>query len=218
MFVVLLNVVVISIIIGIAIILTLIAIGLIIGSLVRSALAKKKNKKTKKIGLWIGITMIVIPWILVAVLVISANVADVENNRWLPGREDLAGVITDRDADELYDMMADYVVDENDISVDDVEAFLDSCNIENVSSSDLERYTGFSSRDNHYRNYTSEENGRRQTCFQYHMYNVNDEGGAIYITGVDGDAEGEEYVGIYYVAYTLDDETISIGQMPPSEH
>ena len=99
-----------------------------------------------------------------------------------------------------------------------MEAFLDSCNIENVSSSDLERYTGFSSRDNHYRNYTSEENGRRQTCFQYHMYNVNDEGGAIYITGVDGDAEGEEYVGIYYVAYTLDDETISIGQMPPSEH
>lgn len=218
MFVVLLNVVVISIIIGIAIFLTLIAIGLIIGSLVRSALAKKKNKKTKKIGLWIGITMIVIPWILVAVLVISANVADVENNRWLPGREDLAGVITDRDADELHDMMADYVVDENDINVDDVEAFLDSCNIENVSSSDLERYTGFSSRDNHYRNYTSEENGRRQTCFQYHMYNVNDEGGAIYITGVDGDAEGEEYVGIYYVAYTLDDETISIGQMPPSEH
>ena len=218
MFVVLLNVVVISIIIGIAIILTLIAIGLIIGSLVRSALAKKNNKKTKKIGLWIGITMIVIPWILVAVLVISANVADVENNRWLPCSEDLAGVITDRDADELHDMMADYVVDENDISVDDVEAFLDSCNIENVSSSDLERYTGFSSRDNHYRNYTSEENGRRQTCFQYHMYNVNDEGGAIYITGVDGDAEGEEYVGIYYVAYTLDDETISIGQMPPSEH
>ena len=218
MFVVLLNVVVISIIIGIAIILTLIAIGLIIGSLVRSALAKKKNKKTKKIGLWIGITMIVIPWILIAVLVISVNVADVENNRWLPGRKDLAGVITDRDADELHDMMADYVVDENDISVDDVEAFLDSCNIENVSSSDLERYTGFSSRDNHYRNYTSGENGRRQTCFQYHMYNVNDEGGAIYITGVDGDAEGEEYVGIYYIAYTLDDETISIGQMPPSEH
>ena len=44
MFVVLLNVVVISIIIGIAIILTLIAIGLIIGSLVRSALAKKNKK------------------------------------------------------------------------------------------------------------------------------------------------------------------------------
>lgn len=216
-FIVLLNMAVIGAVIVVAVTLTLIAIGLIIGSLVRSSLAKKKNKKTLKIGLWIGIAMIIIPWILVAVLVVSVNVSDAENNRWLPGREGLATVIIDQDADELYDMMADYVVDEDDISVDDVEAFLDSCSIGNMSDEDLDRYTRMSSQDNHYRYYTSEENGRAQTCFQYHMYDVNDEGGDIYITGVDGDVQGEEYVGIYYVTYTLDGETISIGRQPPSE-
>ncbi len=217
MSIILLNVVVITVIIMIAAFLTLVAIGLIIGSLVRSAVAKKKNKKTRKVGLWIGIFMIVIPWILVAVLVVSAKVADAKNNRWLPGREELAGAVVDEDADELYDMMADYVVDEENISADDVEAFLAECNIENTSSSDMERYTGFSSRGNHYRNYTSHENGRAQTCFQYDMYDVNDEGGRIFITGVDGDSEGEEYVGIYYISYTVGEETVSIGQEPPSE-
>lgn len=217
MFIVLLNMAVIGVVIAVAFFLTLVAAGLIIGSLIRSSLAKKKNKKTHKVGLWIGIFMLVIPWVLVAVLVVSVEISDDKNNRWLPGRETLAAVIIDQDEDELYDMMSDYVVDENDISVEDVEAFLDSCNIGDLRDSDLERFTKMSSRDNHYRNYTSEENGRRQTCFQYHMYNVNGDGGVIYITGVDGDAEGEEYVGIYYVEYTLGDETVSIGQMPPSE-
>lgn len=218
MFVVLLNMAVIGIIITIAVILTLIAIGLMIGSLVRSSLAKKKNKKTMKIGLWIGIAMMIIPWILVAILAGAVHVSDDINNRWLPGKEAFASVIIDQEADELYDMMADYVVDEDDISVGDVESFLDSCNIGNMNDDDLDRYTRLSSSDNHYRNYTSEENGRRQTCFQYHMYNVNGEGGEIYIAGVDGDAQGDEYVGIYYVTYTLGGETISIGRMPPSEH
>lgn len=217
MFVVLLNMAVVGIVIAVAVTLTLIAIGLIIGSLVRSALAKKKNKKTLKIGLWIGIAMIIIPWIVVAVFVVCVKKSDVENNRWLPGREAFASVIIDQDADELYDMMADSVVDEENISADDVEAFLDSCNVGDLSSDDLDRYSRLSSQDNHYRNYTSNENGRSQTCFQYHMYDVNDEGGEIYIAGVDGDAEGEEYVGIYYVTYTLDDETVAIGQIPPSE-
>lgn len=103
------------------------------------------------------------------------------------------------------------------ISAGDVEAFLETCDIEDLDSDDLDRYTRMSSQDNHYRYYTSEENGRAQTCFQYNMYDVNDEGGDIYIAGVDGDAQGEEYVGIYYVTYTLDGETVSIGQQPPSE-
>ena len=135
--------------------------------------------------------MIIIPWIVVAVFVVCVKKSDVENNRWLPGREAFASVIIDQDADELYDMMADSVVDEENISADDVEAFLDSCNVGDLSSDDLDRYSRLSSQDNHYRNYTSNENGRSQTCFQYHMYDVNDEGGEIYIAGVDGDAEGD---------------------------
>ena len=100
MFVVLLNAVVISIVIAIAVFLTLVAIGLIIGSLIRASIAKKNNKKTHKVGLWIGIFMIVIPWIFVGVLVICADISDVKNNRWLPGREGLATVIAEEDADE----------------------------------------------------------------------------------------------------------------------
>ena len=218
MFVVLLNAVVISIVIAIAVFLTLIAIGLIIGSLIRASIAKKNNKKTHKVGLWIGIFMIVIPWIFVGVLVICADISDVKNNRWLPGREGLATVIAEEDADELYDMLADDVVERNDISVEDVETFLEQCDLSNVDANDIDEYTDMSSpQTNHYRNYTSEENGRRQTCFQYNMYDVNDDGWKIYIAGVDGDAEGEEFVGIYYVAYMLDDEVIFIGEQPPRE-
>lgn len=218
MFVVLLNVVVISIVIGIAVFLTFIAVGLIIGSLIRASIAKKNNKKTHKVGLWVGIFMIVIPWIFVGVLVICANLSDVKNNRWLPGREGLATVIAEKDADELYDMFADDVIERNNISVEDVENFLEQCNLSNVDANDIDEYTDMQSpKTNHYRNYTSEENGRKQTCFQYNMYDVNGEGWKIYITGVDGDAEDEKYVGIYYVAYMLDDEVIFIGEQPPRE-
>ena len=217
MSIVLLNIVVVSVIIGIAVFLTLVAIGLIIGSLIRAAVARKKNKKTKKVGMWIGICMLVFPWLFVGALVIAAKVSDHINNMWIVDREIIATAVAEKDAEEIYDMMAEYVVDEEDISVEDVEEFLASCDIENVSSSDIERYSEFSSEGNHYRNYVSDENGRQQTCFQYHMYDVNDEGGSIYICGVAGDPEGEEYVGIYYVSYMLDDEIVFIGQTPPNE-
>ncbi|SCW48144.1 hypothetical protein SAMN02910456_01317 [Ruminococcaceae bacterium YRB3002] len=218
MFVVLLNVILSMIVIAIAVILTIIAIILIIVSLVRSSKAKKENRKTSKVGLWIGIAMLVIPWLIAAAFFVASKIYDADNNRWIPDRAALAGAVIKEDADEIYDMMADHVVDEEDISVEDIEGFLKSCNIEKVSSSDIKRYSEFSSEYNHYRNYTSHDNGRAQTCFQYNMYNVNDEGGKIFITGVDGDAEGAEYVGIYYISYTAGDETSSIGVKPPAEH
>ena len=49
------------------------------------------------------------------------------------------------------------------------------------------------------------------------MYDVNNDGWKIYIAGVDGDSEGEEYVGIYYIAYMRDDEVVFIGERPPKE-
>lgn len=217
MFVVLLNVVLSIVIITIAIILTIIAIVLIIVSLVRSSAAKKENKKTMKVGLWVGIAMLIIPWIVVAVFFIASKIYDANNNRWLPDRSLLAQTIIDKDADELYDMMADSVIDEENISEDYIEEFLEACDID-AGKSDIDRYSELSSQDNHYRNYTSHDNGRAQTCFQYSMYNVNDDGGEVYITGVDGDAEGEEYVGIYYISYTVGDESVSIGVKPPAEH
>ena len=216
MSIVLLNIVLGSIFIGIAGLLTLVAIILIVVSLVRSSKAKKQNKKTKKVGLWIGVAMLVIPWVILAIFLATANVMDTANNRWLPGRETLAEAVASKDAEELYDMMADDVVDRNDITVEDMEEFLEQCDLGNVSS-DLEPYSDFGSDKNHYRNYTSYENGRAQTCFTYTMYEVNDDGAKIFIAAVDGDPEGEEYVGIYYIEYQAGDDCISIGENPPKE-
>lgn len=218
MFVVLLNVVVISIIIGIAALLSLIAVILIIVSLVRAYNAKRKGKKTLKAGLWIGIIMLVTPWILVGSFIIYAEKVDKENHRLEVNRKILGTAVLARDAETLYGLMAEDVTDRNDITEEDVEEFLSACTIQYTVSDDLDRYTDMSQpQTNHYRNYTSEENGRRQTCFQYRMYDVNSDGGVIYITGVDGDPEGEEYVGIYYMSYTLDDITITLGEQPPRE-
>ena len=72
MSIVLLNVVVISVLLGICIFLTLVAIGLIIGSLIRAAGAKKKNKKTMKVGMWIVIFMLVTPWLLFGLLYVAS--------------------------------------------------------------------------------------------------------------------------------------------------
>ena len=218
MFVVLLNAVLATIFIVIAGILTLVAIGLIIGSLVRASKAKKENRKTHKVGLWVGIAMIVIPWIFVAALLVGAKIYDANNNRWIPNREILATPVAVEDAQSLHDMMADDVVARNNITVNDVEKFLDQCDLSNVDADNLGKYTDMGApQTNHYRNYTSKENGRSQTCFQYNMYDVNNDGWKIYITGVDGDSEGEEYVGIYYIAYMRDDEVVYIGEKPPSE-
>ena len=149
MSIVLLNIVVISIILGICIFLTLVAIGLIIGSLIRAAVAKKNNKKTMKVGMWIGIFMLVIPWLLFGLIYVISLFSDRKNNRWIPDREILATAVTDKDADEIYDLMADYIIDEEDISVEDIEEFFAACDIENVSRSDIERYSEFSSVGNH---------------------------------------------------------------------
>ncbi|MCR5214082.1 MAG: hypothetical protein K6E10_06675 [Eubacterium sp.] len=219
MFIVLLNVVVAAIAVGIAILLTLIAIILIIISLVRSHKAKKNNMKTAKAGLWIGVAMLVIPWIFVIWLLISVKISDEKNHKLNISREILASRVIDDDSDQLYDLFADDVIDSEGITEEEIENFITSCNITKDTSEDLERYTDFASpKENHMRYYTSEENGRKQTCFQYNMYNINDEGGSLCITGVDGDAEGEEYVGIYLIGYSGGGKLITIGQQPPKEH
>lgn len=220
MFVVLLNVVVAAIVVGIALLLTLIAIVLIIVSLVRAHNAKKKNKKTAKVGLWIGIAMLVIPWIFTGWFLMQVKISDEKNHRLDVSRERFALALTDSDRSDLYDLMAEDVIDSEDITEEELDSFMDACNITNDSEMDIERYSDFSySPDyNHLRQYSTEQNGRRQTCFQYHMYDINDDGGELYITGVDGDPEGEEYVGIYLIRYTQGDEVTSIGIDPPSEH
>ena len=217
MSIVLLNIVLGTIALIIAGVLTLIAVALIIISLVRSSRAKKEGKKTAKVGLWIGIIMLAAPWLIIAFFFIGGKVMDSNYNRMDVDKGILAQAVTDSDPDALYELISDDMLERNGLDEDDLEEFLSQCRIENTSSSDMERYSDFASQGSHYRNYTSEVNGRKQMCFQYHMYNVNDDGGEIYIAGVDGDAKGEEYVGIYYITYTLDDTTITFGEKPPKE-
>ena len=209
--------VVITILICVALFLTAVAITLIIVSLVRSSMAKKKQQKTHKVGLWIGIFMLIVPWLLIAALVIAAKISDSHMNRWDVDREELASIVTEQDADSLYDLMAGDVINSSGITEEDIEAFFEQCEITNTGRSDLQRYTDFSSSGNHYRTYTSTENGRAQVCFQYTMYDVNDDGGVFYISGVDGDGDGEEFVGIYYISYTSGDESITLGERCPRE-
>ena len=218
MSVILLNVVLSLIVIGIAVFLTIVAITCIIVSLVRASSAKKKGKKTSKAGLWIGIIMLITPWILVVVMMIISRIYDAYNNRWKVDRGIIAEAVLSDDAGDLYDMMAEDVTDRNDLSLEDLEGFLEECNIENDSLSDLESYSEFDSARNHYRPYISRENGRAQLCFQYTMYDVNSDGGELFITGVDGDPEDESYVGIYYIMYSCDDGYIEFGEKPPKEH
>lgn len=217
MSIVLLNMVLVTVFLCIAAFLTLVALALIIISLIRSSRAKKKGKKTAKVGLWIGSIMLILPWLCIGVLVIAGKVYDRNNNRMDVDREILAQAVTDDDPDALYDLLSEDMLTRNGLSEEDLEEFLSQCDISNISEEDMERYTEFSSPDNHYRNYTTDENGRTQLCFQYNMYDVNDSGGDIYIAGVDGDPEGAGYVGIYYITYTLNDTTITFGEMPPKE-
>lgn len=209
--------VVVMIVLAIAAFLTFVAIVLIIVSLIRSSSAKKKGKKTLKIGLWIGIAMIVIPWILVAVLIVNVKLNDEAFHRWDVGKEILAEAVLDDSTDELYDMFAENVIDREDLTQEELDDFLEQCNIENDSAADLENYSDFRGQYSHFRSYTSNDAGRTQYCFQYRMYDVNDEGGDIAISGVSGDEEDEGEIGIYCITYLEDDTSISIGEPAPHE-
>lgn len=195
------------ILVSLALILTAVAITLIIVSIVRASRAKKNNQKTHKVGLWVGITMLLIPWICVAVVIAFVKVADSLGNRWTFDRAVVAEAIADKDAEALYELMAPEVMESNDLTEDDLEDFLDQCDIENNSHSDMERYTAHEyigdpsdPEGNHYR-----PDGDN---FTYTMYYVNDDGGRIFVSGVLTDSDDEDNVGIYYIEFmSRDPET-----------
>ena len=204
MFIVFLNIILSSIVliflVCAALLLTAGAIALIIVSLVRSAKAKKRNQKTRKVGLWIGIVMLIVPWIVVVSAVGIVKVSDKASNRWNFDRAVVAEAIADKDADDLYELMSPYAMDKCDLTEDDLQAFLDKCGIENNSSDDMERYTSKKSlgkasdpKGNHYR-----PDGNK---FVYRMYYVNDEGAEVCVIGILYDSSDKDKVGIYYIEY-----------------
>ena len=206
MFIVLLNMIlssiVLMIIVCVALLLTVAAIALIIVSCIRSSKAKKRGQKTKKAGLWGGIAMLVAPWVLVLLAVGFAAIFNKAINKW-DFRDDQAAVaeaIANQDADALYEFMSPYMMEENDLTEEDLQEFLGRCNITNNSSDDMYRYNNHEENEDpldstsfHFRPDGNE--------FSYSMFYVNDEGAQICVSGIRSDFSDKDKVGIYYIEY-----------------
>ena len=125
---------------------------------------------------------------------------DKGSNRWDFDREEVAEAIVEKDAGDLYELMAPYMLEKTDLTEDDLQEFLDKCDIGNTSSKDMERYTEYKflgdpgdPEGNHYRPDGNE--------FDYTMYYVNDDGARIFMTGILYDFKDKDNVGIYYIEY-----------------
>ena len=137
---------------------------------------------------------------LTVVMAGGCSLLDKAENRWKFDREEVAGAIVDKDAEDLYELLAPNMLEETDLTEDDLQEFLDKCDIENTSSKDMERYTEYKflgdpgdPEGNHYRPDGNE--------FDYTMYYVNDDGARIFMTGILYDSKDKDNVGIYYIEY-----------------
>ena len=137
---------------------------------------------------------------LTVVMAGGCSLLDKAENRWKFDREEVAGAIVDKDAEDLYELLAPNMLEETDLTEDDLQEFLDKCDIENTSSKDMERYTEYKflgdpgdPEGNHYRPDGNE--------FDYTMYYVNDDGARIFMTGILYDFKDKDNVGIYYIEY-----------------
>ncbi len=153
--------------------------------------------KNKKAGLLISAVMLMI---LCIVMANGCSVLDNISNRWNFDRGEVAEAIADKNAGDLILLMSPYMLEENDLTEDDLQDFLDRCDIENHSSKDMERYTAFEflgdphdPEGNHYR-----PDGNK---FTYTMYYVNDDGARIFVSGILADSKDKDKVGIYYIEY-----------------
>ena len=153
--------------------------------------------KKKKAGLSISVVMLMA---LCIAMVSGCSIYDKVTNRWKFDRGEVAGAIAEKDAGDLYEFMSPYMLEENDLTEDDLQDFLDRCDIENHSSKDMERYTAFEflgepfdPEGNQYR-----PDGNK---FTYTMYYVNDDGARIFVSGILADSKDKDKVGIYYIEY-----------------
>ena len=80
---------------------------------------------------------------LAVVMAGGCSILDKFENRWKFDREEVAGLIVDKDADGLYELLAPNMLEETDLTEDDLQEFLDKCDIGNTSSKDMERYTEY---------------------------------------------------------------------------
>ena len=130
----------------------------------------------------------------------GCSLLDKYSNRWDFDREEVAKAIVKKDAGDLYELMSPYMLEENDLTEDDLQEFLDKCDIENTSSKDMDRYTSFKflgdPSDPEGNSYRPDGND-----FIYTMYYVNDDGARIFVSGILYDSKDKDKVGIYYIEY-----------------
>lgn len=153
--------------------------------------------RKNRAGFLICIVMLIV---LSTVMAGGCSVLDKDSNRWDFDRGEVAEAIAEKDAGDLYEFMAPYMLEKNDLTEDDLQEFLDKCDIENTSSKDMDRYTSFKflgdpsdPEGNHYR-----PDGNR---FAYTMYYVNDDGARVFVSGILKDSKDKDKVGIYYIEY-----------------
>jgi hypothetical protein len=153
--------------------------------------------KRKRAGFLIIAVMLMI---LCIAMVSGCSIYDKVTNRWKFDRGEVAGAIAEKDAVDLYEFISPYMLEENDLTEEDLQEFLDRCGIENASSKDMDRYTSYEflgepldPEGNHYR-----PDGNR---FTYTMYYVNDDGARIFVSGILADSKDKDKVGIYYIEY-----------------
>ena len=151
----------------------------------------------KRAGLLIRAVMLMV---LCIAMLSGCSIYDKITNRWDFDRREVAGAIAEKDAGDLYEFISPYMLEENDLTEDDLREFLDRCGIENVSSKDMDRYTSYEflgepldPEGNHYR-----PDGNK---FTYTMYYVNDDGARIFVSGILADSKDKDKVGIYYIEY-----------------
>ncbi|MCR4729669.1 MAG: hypothetical protein K5881_01940, partial [Saccharofermentans sp.] len=96
--------------------------------------------RKNRAGLLICTVMLIV---LSTVMAGGCSVFDKDSNRWDFDRGEVAEAIAEKDAGDLYEFMAPYMLEKTDLTEDDLQEFLDKCDIENTSSKDMDRYTSF---------------------------------------------------------------------------
>ena len=158
---------------------------------------EKMFMRKKRAGLLISSVILMV---LSIVMAGGCSILDKAENRWKFDRDEVAGAIVDKDAGDLYDLLAPYLLEETGLTEDDLQEFLDKCDIENTSSKDMDRYTSFKflgdPGDPEGNNYRPDGNK-----FIYTMYYVNDDGARIFVSGILYDSKDKDNVGIYHIEY-----------------
>lgn len=87
--------------------------------------------RTDKAGFKISTVMLMF---LSVVMADGCSILDKAENRWHFDREEVAGLIVEKDAGDLYELMSPYMLEETGLTEDDLQEFLDKCDIGNTSS------------------------------------------------------------------------------------